>query len=249
MYTAFKLTRSQVSQVNWRAVTFFYITACSLSYGLHFLPNLNKGILPVHDIFTYGLGPLLAAFVTRLVFPSVPKTITGTGTKPLRTALFVGIPLLLGAAFGVVNKQGQNAHMYGFLVALSGILYGFVEESGWRGFLQDALRSLPTFWRVVLIATLWLGWHFTFLSNLSALAGPQTPVLGVLAVLLLASWAFGAAAERTKSVGVVACLHEAFNLTGSPVALGLTVLTWTLLLIYWHRPFVYKLKKIKPSTV
>ena len=220
------------------AVGFFYVLACGLSYSLHSLPNPTQGILPRHIIFTYGLGPIGAALITRFLFRDVSKTITWAGTKPLRTTLFVGTPLLLGMAFGVTNKAGQNEHVYGLLMALSGILYGFVEEAGWRGFLQDSLRPLPTVWRVILIGTMWLIWHFTFLPDLSAVAGPRTPFLGVYAVILLASWGFGDAAERTKSVMVVACLHEAFNLTGSPVALGLTLVVWTLLLIFWNRSFI-----------
>ena len=240
MITALKFSRPQLAQVNWKAVGFFYVLACGLSYGLHFLPNPTKDILPLHTVFTYGLGPIGAALITRFVFRDVPRTITLGGIKSFRTALFVGTPLLLGLAFGVTNKAGQNEHIYGGLVAFSGILYGFVEEAGWRGFLQDALRPLPTFWRVLIIGTMWLGWHFTFLPDLSGVAGPQTPIWGVYAGLLLASWGFGDAAERTKSVMVVACLHEAFNLTGSPVALGLTLLIWTLLLVYWNRSFAEK---------
>ena len=235
MLTTLKLSRNQFSQVNWQAVCFFYAVACGLSYGLHFLPNITKGILPVHTIFTYGLGPIGAALLTRFLFRSVPKTITLAGTTPWLTALFVGVPLVLGLAFGVTNKSGQNEHVFGLLVALSGILYGFVEESGWRGFLQDALRPLPTFWRVVLIGTMWLGWHFTFLPDLSALAGPTAPFWGVYAGLILASWGLGAAADRTKSVWVVACLHETSNLLGNPVGLGVMLVAWTLLLVYWNR--------------
>ena len=146
MFTAFKFPRHQVAQINWKAISFFYILACGLSYGLHFLPNLNPWFLPRHNIFTYGLGPIGAAFITRWLFPSVPRTITWTGTKPLRTALFVAVPLVVGTAFGLTNKSGQNPHLYSFLVVVSSILYGLVEEAGWRGFLQDALGPLPTFW-------------------------------------------------------------------------------------------------------
>ena len=242
MNATLTISRHQVAQVNWKAVTFFYILTCGLSYGLHFLPNLNPGFLPRHNIFTYGLGPIISAFVTRLVFSSVPKIITWTGAKPGRTALFVAVPLVVGTAFGLTNKSGQNPHVYGFLIVVSSILYGLVEEAGWRGFLQDALRPLPTVWRVLLIATLWMGWHFTFLPDLSAVvAGPQIPVWGICGVFILASWGLGNAADQTKAVLVVACLHEAGNLVGSPVALGIIALSWTLLLIFWNRPVAHRL--------
>lgn len=236
MLTSFKLTRSQMAQVNWKAVGFFYVVACSLSYGLHFLPNSTEGILPLHTIFTYGLGPLLATLLTRFLFTNSPKTITTLGSSPWRTILFVGIPLLLGVTFGIRNRAGQNEHLYGLLVPVAGILYGYVEETGWRGFLTDALRPLPVFWRIVGIGTLWLGWHFTFLPDLSAVAGPNTPAVVVYGLLVLASWGFGAATNRTKSVGVAACLHETFTLTASSSALILMLVIWTLLLWTWNKP-------------
>ena len=97
------------------------------------------------------------------------------------------------------------------------------------------------------MGTLWMGWHFTFLTDLSAIIGPGKPVWVVWFVFVLASWGFGDAAEQTKAVLVVACLHEAGNLVSSPVALGVIALSWTLLLIFWNRPVVKRLTINKRS--
>ena len=237
MLTALKLSRQQVEQVNWKAVSFFYLLACGISYGLHFFSILNPWFLPWHKIYICALGPIGAAFVTRFVFPSVPKTITWAGTKPRRTALFVAVPLVVETAFGMANKSGQNPHLHGLLVVVLFILYGLAEEAGWRGFLSDALRPLPAGWRILLTATLWLGWHFTFVSDFSSIfSGLRIPFWGLFGLFILGSWGLGNAAEQTKAVLVAACLHGAVNVDGSPVALTLVALCWTLLLIFWNRP-------------
>lgn len=225
-------TRAAFAAVNWPAVACFYALACAISFALWNVPNPTPW-LPRFVIFTYGLGPVVAALITRRLFPQVNQTVTLLGTSPGRVGLFVGLPFVLGAAFGLINKRGLDPHLYGGLVVVSGVLYGLVEESGWRGFLHNALRSLPTGWRVGITALMWAGWHLTFLPDLSGIAGPDTPFWGVLAALVLGSWGLNAAAERTRSVLVVACLHEALNLVGSPVVLGVLVVGWVLMFWRW----------------
>lgn len=240
MKTAVKLNRSHLAQVNWKAVIFFYILACGLSYGLHFLPNLTEGILPIHEVFTYGLGPVLAALMTRFVFPNQHQTITVLGTSPIKTCLFVATPVLLSAIIGVHNRAGQNEHLFGLLAGVSGILYGFGEEMGWRGWLQDALRPLPTFWRVTLIGILHAGWHLTFLPNLSAVSGGQVNGLIVVGILILMAWGFGSLVDTTKSVLMVACAHECMTIAVHPVSLALTLLVWIWLTRNWRKHWVVR---------
>ena len=236
-FTTFNITRSHISRVNWKAVLFFYISACGLSYGLHFLPNLNKGILPSHNVFTYGLGPLLAAMLTRLIFRNQGQTITVFGPARLKAIAFVLTPILLSTAIGV-PRAGQNEHVYGLLLGLSGVLYAFGEEMGWRGYLSDALRPLPTFWRILLVAGLWFGWHFTFLPDLSAVVGPDSPAFAVFLVFVLASWGLDTLINQTKSVLTIACTHELMNIAIHPVTLLLTLVVWVWLVRTWRKPVV-----------
>lgn len=235
MLNTLKITRSDLANVNWKSVSSFYLLACSLSYGLHFLPNLNKGILPVHNVFTYGMGPLLAAVVCRFLFPRQPRTISVFGSAPLKAIVLVMTPILLSAIIGVPNKAGQNVHLFGFLLGVSGLLYGFGEEMGWRGYLQEALRPLPTFYRVTLIGVLHAGWHLTFLSDLSGIVGGQTTGWMVVGVLILMAWGLGALVDTTKSVLVVASAHELMNIAVHPVALAITLLVWIGLVRNWRK--------------
>ncbi|MBD2755242.1 CPBP family glutamic-type intramembrane protease [Spirosoma validum] len=240
MLTAVKLSRPHIAQVDWKAVTFFYALACGISYGLHFLPNLNEGILPRHNIFTYGLGPILAALLTRRFFPKLVQTVSVLGSSPAKAILFMAIPIVLSTFIGIQNRAGQNEHVYGLLLGMSGLLYGFVEETGWRGFLQDALRPLPTFWRVMLIGLMHAGWHLTFLSDLSNVCGPRLGETGAVVALVLMAWGFGALIDTTKSLLVVACAHELMNIVGHPVAIAVTLLIWIWLTRNWKKQLVFQ---------
>lgn len=245
MKTSLLLTQTQLRQTPWLAILCFYVLACGISYALRNVANPTEGILPRHVIFTYGLGPIVAALLTRRLFPNAVPTVGLLGKNPVRTVLFVLAPLVLGTVAWAINKTGQNPHLYGLLVVVSGVLYGLVEEAGWRGFLDQALQPLPTFWRVLTVGTLWFGWHFTFLPDTSSVAGPNTPPAGVVwLIMILASWGLGAAIKTTGSVLVAATLHESMNLVGHPVALALMLLAWTLLLKYWDRPLGLRLGRL-----
>ena len=228
---------SAFAAVNWLAVGCFYLIACGLSYALRNLPNPTAGILPLHTIFTYGLGPITAALIARRLFPAIPTTITLLGNKPRRTLLFALLPLVVSLVIGITNKRGIDPHLYGGLVVVSGVLWGLMEETGWRGFLHDALQPLPKPWRIGITALLWGGWHTTFLTDTPGLVGPNGNIGLAIGALMLGSWGLGNAVERTRSVLVVACLHEVFNLTGPSVGLGIVLVAWTWMLWTWTRSF------------
>ncbi|MBO0930318.1 CPBP family glutamic-type intramembrane protease [Fibrella aquatilis] len=234
-------TRAAFGAVNWSAVVCFYALACAISFALRNVPNPTESWLPYHTIFTFGLGPIGAALICRHFFPSVALTVSVLGTSPGRTLLFVGLPFWLGCLFGVANKRGIDPHLFGGLVMLSGVLYGIVEEAGWRGFLHNALRPLPTSWRVGITAPLWLGWHFTIMTDLKGVfehgVFGSAPVWAIVLVFILGSWGLGNAAERTRSVLVAACLHDVMiiKLTAQPVAMSLLATGWAWMLWRWHQ--------------
>jgi hypothetical protein len=233
-------TRAAFCAVHWPAVVCFYALACAISFALHNAPNPTEGWLPYHIIFTYGLGPIGAALICRRLFPSVPLVVSVLGTSPGRTLLFVGLPFWIGCLFGVTNKRGIDPHFFGGLVVLSAVLYGIVEEAGWRGFLHNALSPLPRAWRVAITAPLWLVWHFTIMTDLKGIFGNGvlggTTIWAMILVFILGSWGLGNAAERTRSVLVAACMHNpwALKLTASPVAMGLLAIGWVWMLWRWH---------------
>lgn len=231
-------------RVNWPSVVLYYVIACAISWPFFWwrdhlpaswaaftLLGVWKGVAP-------GFGPAIAALITMVVFrKSHPRTVSLFGSSVLRSLLFLITPIAVFTAFGV--RQGEAATEVAFLV-VAFIAYGFGEETGWRGFLWDALRPLPQGPRIILVAVLWGVWHFT-----SFLGGAPLDVLKMMALMtavwIFGSWGLGKAIDHTKAITVAAVLHLAFNfarhLPGAIAwpSLGVCVVIWVLLLVTWPK--------------
>lgn len=77
----------------------------------------------------------------------------------------LSIPVILLAIFGVDNENNINIHLYGMLGGIGTLIYCFCEEIGWRGYLQDELKSVKEWKRILLIGFLWYLWHLSFITN------------------------------------------------------------------------------------
>ena len=95
-----------------------------------------------------------------------------------------------------------------------GILFGFGEEYGWRGFLQDQLIRLGKRRGVLLLGLIWSVWHYPVIwmgHNY-----PGYPVLGSLLMTLYTTglaFVLGYAMLKTGSIWLAAFLHALNNQT------------------------------------
>lgn len=95
-----------------------------------------------------------------------------------------------------------------------GIMYGFGEEYGWRGFLQEQLVRIGKRRGILLLGLIWSVWHYPVIwmgHNY-----PGYPVLGTLMMTVFTtSLAFilGYAMLKTGSIWLVAFLHGINNQT------------------------------------
>jgi len=96
------------------------------------------------------------------------------------------IPVILLLIIGVDNKQGDNAHYFGLIAGLSTFIYCFFEEIGWRGYLEQELKDVSEFKRVLIIASLWYLWHLSFLRNPDLIQNVM-----FFGWLLIGSWGLG----------------------------------------------------------
>lgn len=196
--------------MNWIRLVLFFGIAVLFSYIFRVYPpqwytDLEfGGGLTIFKYLAEGLGPFLGALIVITLFKP-KRTITVFGTSTLKSMLMVSLPLILFTAIGLDNKEGLNPHYYGFLVGLLSLVYVFLEEFGWRGYLLDELKTgaLTPLWRAVIIGGLWYIWHLNF-NITSQNIGEHATFLGVL---IFASWGFEKITDTTKSVLSVACFH------------------------------------------
>ena len=233
------------ARVRWGSVALFYVIACAISWPFFWwrdayaeswaaftMLGYAKGLLP-------ALGPAIGGIIAMAVFRKThPRTITVFGTSRLHSLLFIATPLAAFTAFGALN--GRNPFEMVLAVATF-ILYGFGEETGWRGFLWDALRPLPQWPRILVVAVLWGVWHFT--TFLGGTPLDIAKMLGLMsAIWIFGSWGLGKAVDCTKALTVAAVLHLAFNfvrhMPGAIAwpALGTCAVVWLVLFQTWPKP-------------
>ncbi|MBN4072601.1 CPBP family intramembrane metalloprotease [Crocinitomix catalasitica] len=204
--------------------------------------------------WSYMWGPGIAAIIVLLLFRKKhPRTITFFGTSTIKSLAFWFLPLFALAIPGIENSSGINPHLYPVLIlGLIGFLTILGEELGWRGFLQDALRPLPTIPKYLLIGFLWEIWHFT--NRMSRGELPQVVIKVAIWVLALSvlSFIMGKATDKSKSVIVAVTIHAWVNLTAEHpnlwtfVVLGISILFWMVMLWTWDRPIgLLKKKELK----
>jgi membrane protease YdiL (CAAX protease family) len=77
-----------------------------------------------------------------------------------------------------------------------------MEETGWRGYLQQELKSIRPLLRYIIIGSIWYLWHLSFLSEASLQEN-----LMFLFMLILGSWGLGQVITTTRSIVITASFH------------------------------------------
>lgn len=83
------------------------------------------------------------------------------------------------------------------------IFYSFLEEVGWRGYLQGELAHMKALPQALLIGTMWLFWHINLSFSVNTLI--------FLAILVFGAWGIGKIAKDTHSLVACACFHTLYN--------------------------------------
>ncbi|WP_317167132.1 CPBP family intramembrane glutamic endopeptidase [Winogradskyella wichelsiae] len=123
------------------------------------------------------------------------------------------------------------------------LLYCIMEEYGWRGYLQEELKTLKPWKKYLLIGTIWYLWHLTFLTK--ATVGENLFFFGMM---IIGSWGIGQVAELTKSIIASACFHliiqimmfnplikNGINGTEKLIILIISVGIWILIMKKWKK--------------
>lgn len=129
------------------------------------------------------------------------------GTSKKWSLIMISIPIILLVVTGVENSNNENIHYYGLMGGIGTLLYCICEEFGWRGYLQDELKPLKEWQRVLLIGFLWYLWHLSFINNQDILSNVK-----FLGWMILGSWGIGKVIDSTKSILAATSFHMIINL-------------------------------------
>lgn len=215
------------TKINYPAILTFYIIAIALRYLTNKTDLLNAVPGTFFKAILQGCGPAVGAIVAFTIFKIKPSlSLKGNYKKTLTPLLlFWALPVVLILSTEYFTKQTIS-----FTTVITILVYGLLEEIGWRGFLQQELKSLPPFLSILIVAVLWFIWHLNFDLTSSNLF--------FLGILILASWGIGKVAYSTHSLLAVAAFHSLNNFFTEMNTIKITLLT--VLLSIWVISLVIK---------
>ncbi|CAM4009362.1 CPBP family intramembrane glutamic endopeptidase [Flavobacterium weaverense] len=217
------------TKINYFAIINFYIIAIGLRYltnKTNLLENVNSDFIKV---ILQAAGPAIGAVVAFSIFKIKPKlSLKGNyknGITPFLLYWIFPITLILAVEYFTKGT-------FSFTAISAILIYGLLEEIGWRGFLQQELKSLPKIVNVLIVAVLWFIWHLNF-----ELTSGNIIFFGIL---VLASWGIGKVADSTQSLLAVSAFHSLNNFfpemnSTKIIILVVLIATWVITLIIRKR--------------
>ena len=217
------------NKVNYLAIVVFFMIAVALRYLTNKTAILNDVQNDFLKAVLQGAGPAVGAFSVFALFGiKMQLTLQGNYSKLIFPALLFWVfPIILILAVEYYIKGTLSGY-----AVFTILVYGLLEEIGWRGFLQRELKPLPEFVNVLLVAPLWFLWHLNFEFTSSNLM--------FFGILVLGSWGIGKVANATNSLLAVAAFHSLNNFFGKLTMANLIIIA--VLLIVWITLLVVKKK-------
>lgn len=182
-------------------------------------------------ILLRGIGPAIGAFVAVKLF-NIPLKLSLKGNYRnlfLPFLVFWVFPVILIGTVSYIQKE-----QFPFVLLFTVLIYGLLEEIGWRGFLQEQLKDLPKLQSIIIIAVLWFVWHLNFEFTTSNMI--------FLGVLFLGTWGIGKVYSSTYSLLAVAGFHSLNNFFRNGLHETELILIAVLLIIWIGFMVLYKRK-------
>jgi len=194
-------------------ILLFFVIALSTSvlfrydvFGVY--KNWNPHpIINIFKTLVEALGPFIGAIIITKIF-NVKREISFLGNLKSKSLVMLSIPVICMAIIGIENSQ-MNNHIYGVLIGIWIVIYGILEETGWRGYLQDELKEHRPIIKYVIVGIMWYIWHLTFLGKTTIINE-----LFVALILIASSMGIGYVADKSKSIFAASGFHIIGNILG-----------------------------------
>lgn len=187
-------------KINIPAIALFYIIAVASRFLAVKTTLLNQVDNEYLKILLRGIGPTIGAVAAFILF-QIPSGLSLKGLYKNFMLPFTVYWILPAALISTVYylQSGQFPVVLMFTV----LVYGLLEEIGWRGFLQQQLKSLPKIYAIIIITILWFSWHLNFdLSSNNFI---------FFGIIFLGTWGIGKVYDKTFSLLAVAGVHSLNN--------------------------------------
>ncbi|WP_126973679.1 CPBP family intramembrane glutamic endopeptidase [Gynurincola endophyticus] len=220
------------SKVNIKAIAVFYLIAvlCRfLAVKTPLLNNLNNEYLA---ILLRGVGPAIGALIAVKLF-SIPMKLSLKGIYQNSFVPFIvywALPAVL-----IATVYYFQIGKFPLLLMFTVLIYGLLEEIGWRGFLQEQLKQLNQFQSILIIALLWFAWHLNVEMTASNLI--------FLGIIFFGTWGIGKVYNKTGSLLAVAGVHSLNNFFQNGLHKTELLLIAVLLIIWITFIMLYRKKK------
>lgn len=229
-------------KVNWKYITLYIFLAIGISAPIHLgyisevYRSVTKGYIISEWIYLLaGFGPLIAGAIALLLHKSVSKNITILGNEKVKNILIAILPVIAFSISGLKNSFDLNVHYFGFIYASINVIYAFLEEFGWRRYLQNALAGINKNWKYILIGIIWWIWHLRFNTQFDIYIFPLICIFG--------GYLLGKLADDSKSILPVVSIHTLIILLTNSGAVTndkmigafLLIIGWVIIEQIWKR--------------
>lgn len=171
-----------------------------------------------------GLGPCIGALVA-VILLGRKFCCTISGKSLAKSVISVAIPFCICAVFDWKLS----------FILLGFIFYSFLEEVGWRGYLQAEFGDKSELLSSLIIGMMWFFWHLRLQLSLGSLV--------FLMILVLGSWGIGRIAKDTRSLMACACFHTLYNFSihglfqFTPAVICIYVAVVVSWFVVWYTPW------------
>lgn len=217
-------------KINIPAIIVFYTIAAAsrfLAVKTTLLDQVDNEYL---KILLRGMGPTIGAIAAFALF-KIPSGLSLKGIYK-NFMLPFAVYWILPAAL-IASVYYWQSSQFPIVLIFTVLVYGLLEEIGWRGFLQQQLKPLPKIYSILIITILWFSWHLNF--DLS------TGNLIFFGIIFLGTWGIGKVYDKTASLLAVAGVHSLNNffraglLQTELILIAVLLAIWVVFIIWYDK--------------